>query len=901
MRPVTDPALLEQLDGVQSDSGLKPVQDPNLLAQLEGRPQVDFGNDFIGDLSRQTYKRLIGAKQLASAFTSPIDTAIHSLLPSTIQERIEQNEQKMKNNEDIIIDSIRQGEKDRGLAALPAAFLDPVNAIPLGAIDKATKLGRAGQAALAGGKFGVISGALEPQKQGESRLDDIATQGLLGGVLGGVTQPILDVASQGIKGLGQYLFKVNPEKISQMESVGMNPTIQATTERPWVAQAANVLENIPGVGRAFKKTAEGYEDVAANTLKNAGLRGVIQPEDAGRTLESGLRNTYGITDLNEEAAWNALEQAFPPTSLVEASNVVGTIGALSKAIPEGKGLTQQQITEQATSPVLTQARKAFEPPPPQVIAPEKSSLDLYLSGQPRPAPLIVDKEAEELAKRTTTYGALNQARKDVFAKAKDLGVTQPGLAGEESGKASSLYGAFKSDVRNQLEKEGIDTGLLDAADTATQAKKVVADKIDAYFGDIKKKVTPSGASFEVIKTNERTPETAFNKVISGLKKGGSELNELRQMLTPEENLVLTDGIYRHLSADDTGISKIKWADNYRKFSDEGRLAFANNDPKLKSSLDDLSSAIRNIRNIQGFDTAKSANRLITAGAVGTPTGLLSVMFGVHLGASGGLIAGVGSTFALSKALSKLMNDPVATKALADWTRLAPSKVGLARKGALNSLYKAIGDSQYLSDEDKQILIKANEQGTPNAPQTPTPAAPVTPPPALEPAPDKGAGNDIPLDIIKEEGLRLSAYKDQNNNITVGYGFNMDDDSARKRWEMAGIDAPFQDVKRGRVALTQEQADKLAQFSYKLAQDDARRIFPNFDKLSPNRQAALTNLSYQWGGTALGKNKDVILAIKNGRFNAAANRLARHPKAQDTSKRAKRIITMLAKDLPYDKV
>ncbi len=159
---------------------------------------------------------------------------------------------------------------------------------------------------------------------------------------------------------------------------------------------------------------------------------------------------------------------------------------------------------------------------------------------------------------------------------------------------------------------------------------------------------------------------------------------------------------------------------------------------------------------------------------------------------------------------------------------------------------------------------------------------------------------LPSDIEAEEGLRLKPYKDTRGKTTVGIGFNMDNPSARKIWSEAGIKAPFQAVKQGRQALTEAEAKKLAQKSYEIAQNDTKRLYPNFNKLSKNRQAALTNLSYQLGGPKLAEFDKANKAIRNGKFDIAAKHLALSAWAKQTPERAKRIIAMLKEDKPYGK-
>lgn len=1020
---------------------------PSPIDEEEPPAPTGLEDSFTGDIQRAAAGRVIGAAQLGDTLSdyNPVDWLVKKILPEKMIQENEGKKRVFRENLSDVANQLQYEQAQRGIKGLPGAILgDPLTYVPIGgAINAPTKLGRAGQAAKNAGLFGVAGGLTDPLTEEQNRGTHALMQGGLSAATGAVMQPAIDLVSTGVRKLGNAIFAPNAEKIAQIDEAAkliqdpeiakhMKPTIQAVTDKPWVSATANVMENVPFAGREFKKTAQGYEAAANELASQAGLRGVVQPEDAGRAINDMIQRKEAIP-LEQEIQDIAMRKAREGANLrnvVPAPQITEEQAGKSIAQGMGRKLGADIGLASRIREDVIKAEQGVKVPVPDILALRSkiplAGVDDTLLKQ---AQAFLDKNAiwDEIQnkkyinadtlyqlkgligkattpKEATTGKYIYAALKDAegqLARAADqqnkgavsslidkyganhtpeqIAQFEQQLYGRTPGTAAGTSVSQATDEFNQLFREGMDykknllnkftkepieqagrevyaqkplESTFQAAHSALQATPSLFDEVASslttprqknvfsanmiklaggdiantdqwvksytklpernrlslVYGDkaLKNELDNLATRLSAIpekptlptplldKFGKKSPEKVFTTIASDLQTGGTELANLRNSLTPQENLSLTDGLFRHYAQDEHGLSKIKWAKAFRSMTDEGKIAFANNDPQLALELNKFADAVGNLEKVQGFDRVKGVGRFVASSGVASAPGILALLTGIHLG---GAYIGGGATIA---ALSKVMNDPNIVRAITDYAKLAPTKLSLDKRVAIQAINKAISASSYLNEDEKNDLINLNQE-SPNAPQTPTPTAPVTPPPALEPAPDKGAGNDIPLDIIKEEGLRLSAYKDQNNNITVGYGFNMDDNSARKRWEMAGIDAPFQDVKRGRVALTQEQADKLAQFSYKLAQDDARRIFPNFDKLSPNRQAALTNLSYQWGGTALGKNKDVILAIKNGRFNAAANRLARHPKAQDTSKRAKRIITMLAKDLPYDKV
>ena len=717
-----------------------PTPDEGLWGKVKGlaNDAVSADSGFLGDIARGATKRVVGLAQAGSDINqyNPGAMLADWIASKTI------GEDKAKGANEIYQDALAMTAKDlqqesakRGFSGLPGEIVgDPLTwLMPSGEINATTKLGRAGQAAVNAGAMGVAGGATDPLTEEQNRLEHTLGQGAVSALFGGVTQPILDTGGQLVRKGANKLFNPNIDKLKALEDAGMEPSMQAITDSPWVKTAANVMENVPVAGRKFRQTAEGYEKVANQALADANLSGAVQPEDAGRAIEEGLRKAYESSDANEIAKWEALRQAFPYTTPIAAKETSQVINDIGLNTPISKGLTEEQVTAKTASPVLEKARMAF---------PAKA-------------------EDGVIASPYTTYGALDQARKDVFAKAKDLGATQPGTAGEATAEAAKLYGAFKNDIRNQMDKSGIDTNLLDEADKATQVRSTIADKIDNYFGGIRKKVS---GGFEITKANEKTPEAAFGKVASSLNKGGSELSELRGVLTPDENQALTDGLFRHFSKTDDGLSKIEWAKNYSGLTDEAKLAFANNNPALKDSFDKLSNAINVVQKVQGFDKAKGVNRILAQG-VFSGTGMLSLMFGIHLGAG---LTGAATFAGLSGLMSKVMNDPKIVESIAYATRLMPTKFGNARKMALQAINKSIQMSPMLNEQEKQKALELNNQNF-----TPKDLPPVRDPKNIDDMIDKNPSDSNFEKVMPKIRQIEGGYnaKDPVTGMPVNYGID----------------------------------------------------------------------------------------------------------------------------------
>jgi len=163
----------------------------------------------------------------------------------------------------------------------------------------------------------------------------------------------------------------------------------------------------------------------------------------------------------------------------------------------------------------------------------------------------------------------------------------------------------------------------------------------------------------------------------------------------------------------------------------------------------------------------------------------------------------------------------------------------------------------------------------------------------------GKQSSIAPDIMQAEGVKDKVYKDTEGYKTIGIGFNMDSPNAKKVWQQAGIQTNFDDAINGRVKLTEDEINSLANTSYQIAENDAKSLVKNFDKLSDNRKAAVVQLSYQLGGPRLANFKTTLAAINAGNFKAAARQLQNSKLAKQTPERAQKIARMLAEDKPFE--
>lgn len=501
------------------------------------------------------------------------------------------------------------------------------------------------------------------------------------------------------------------------------------------------------------------------------------------------------------------------------------------------------------------------------------------------------------------FFAANELRREKLAPLEDL--TERG-AGEKlismAQKEPEQFGSVLSKIENPLRKEQITSathtsmgggeGQFNPAKWAqefttlppeSQALLGGKDALDAANKIIERmtKLADLEKSTSKLIGEGVGQGTAADRVIANAIKNPDLHAKLMDMLPANVQESVRSGTINNMGGGAKQFNLVKFADSYfddKNVSDATRKWIGKNDPEMIKNQRAIAQAIKNRSGTVGFAGKKE-------------TSLLNSQLGL-----GGLAKGLLGTGSLGVAsllttgsFSRLMTDPQALKVMAGMSKLSDN----VRSPAAAALVQ----------EFNQIVNKYQQEESPD--RTKTTITPPTPA-KIQGTYEKeqeggGAGNDkLSPDIVHAEGLRLKAYSDHLGNKTVGYGFNMDDPSARKRWAEAGLKTPFQAVKRGRLAITPQEAKQLANYSYKIAANDAKKLYPNFSKLSKNRQQALINMSYQMGLTNLSGFKDANKAIANGRFNAAVRHFAKSRWVRQTPERAKKILTMLWKDVPYDK-
>lgn len=127
-----------------------------------------------------------------------------------------------------------------------------------------------------------------------------------------------------------------------------------------------------------------------------------------------------------------------------------------------------------------------------------------------------------------------------------------------------------------------------------------------------------------------------------------------------------------------------------------------------------------------------------------------------------------------------------------------------------------------------------------------------------------------LDQLKrDEGLRLTPYKDSVGKVTIGYGRNLDD---------AGI--------------SQYEADLLLQHDITNASQDLRGALPWTEGLDEARRGVLLNMAFNMGIHRLLGFKITLAMVQSGDYDKAADEMLDSKWAEQVGARAHRLAVQM---------
>lgn len=147
----------------------------------------------------------------------------------------------------------------------------------------------------------------------------------------------------------------------------------------------------------------------------------------------------------------------------------------------------------------------------------------------------------------------------------------------------------------------------------------------------------------------------------------------------------------------------------------------------------------------------------------------------------------------------------------------------------------------------------------------------------------------------DEGCKQYSYKDTRGNVTVGFGFNMDDASSRAQWGKADVHENFDLVYNKSVPISMESAWSLLTVCIKNCEDELRSILHDYESMPQDVQYALINLIFNLGMHKFLTFDTFLNRIRVNNFEGAAKDLEGTLWYKEVPNRAKRVCSLLRGD------
>jgi hypothetical protein len=465
------------------------------------------------------------------------------------------------------------------------------------------------------------------------------------------------IVKQTAKGMG-----IDKGRIAQLEAAGMPVNVPAASNSPMIKRAANQMAELPG-GSALRSSMDDAFNAAEKSIKSLGFKGQATPSTAGQAVNKALNRWQAESVAKFNQADDALKALVPDDA---PANVSDDIASSIKAITSDKGLTARQIAERANHPAIKELDNLMR--------------DASANGG------------------QVSVGALKEAR----TKIGDMRFN-PLIPNKQDAIAKRAYGALSETLKGAAKEVGGD----DAARLMERRNRLYSlymDENKNYVAKLQKKLGD-------------TPEAIYQKLTSGDKIGASQTKRILGKLDADEMETVRDAwIYQKGGGDQFSISK--WANEYRKLSDDAKSAFFKGDNAALKAHNTLIDAIENYQDVGRFanfsgTAPASINPLVkiaSAGAGGgAGLGVLTGAISIPALITSGVIS-LGSAFAVNKALSGIMASPKYTKILANALTKADKNPQAFSKAAA----RAFADfGVNLSEFDKATESQTPKQFTPD--------------------------------------------------------------------------------------------------------------------------------------------------------------------------------------------
>ena len=460
------------------------------------------------------------------------------------------------------------------------------------------------------------------------------------------------------------------QNISQMEGVGVTPTMGMATDKPSVQAAEGLLRIAPGARTSMQRTDDRFVDEIDQQIRTRvqDLAPRSKGEDAGRVVYDSIEGF--LREFKNRSA------------------------ALFDDIP----------IDDATATPARNTQEFFV----RRTTPTEGAENLSKALQPSQLKTLAGAFADDLADgKTIPYSALKQLRTTIGEK-----ITNSYMLDDMStGQYKELYAAITRDMEDLARKTDIASAKTDTPTSAMPAFKRANRFYNAGATRIESRLDPIMRG----RGGGKPPtEDVYQRVKAGVNRGGTNVRAIRRSMKPEDwkayqSAYLEDiskATAANQSVDAIGFDPNVFFRNYNNMSDGARAAMFGGPGGLQDALDDLSRVIEKQRRAK----EQMANPSRTGETVTSVAGLLGgagAVGGYALTLDPSYLLGLGSYVFGVKQLSRLMSDPKFVKWVAKTPNMRNPEDLRAHAGRLTALY-ANADDRTKADVQSFARLVTNE-------------------------------------------------------------------------------------------------------------------------------------------------------------------------------------------------
>lgn len=472
-------------------------------------------------------------------------------------------------------------------------------------------------------------------------------QSLLAGAAGGAGQGVGELAGAAIPAGIRALTRGGAEGRAGMQSAigdaapfGTTPTLAQATGRGAFDTIESTLSKIPGgAGRIGKVVDKTTGKVASKIDDMARVGGEVSDEKAGLALQGGIEDFVARFKSKSHHLFENITKAVGPDTVARADDTMAAFGKLTSPI---KGL--ERTGEELSDPFIKRLATKFGD-------------DLAESGGAVP------------------FSSLQELRSSVGQKLGEAGL----MPDFSKGQLKQLYGALSDDIGRA------------AADAGEEATKAFT-RANKFYRSGAKRMEDTLAPL----VKAKTPEKAFNALMSGAKSGPTQIRKVYRSLTKQQQDAVTGSVIKRMGTALPGQQGAEGgAFSFRHFLTEWNkvdrvsrdvMFSRGSSPNFGSDLEALARYAERVgKSSQAFanPSGTAAGNLSTGMAVAAAGSPLAAPIVGSMALYTPFVIGAGVLGANTAA--RLITSPMVVKWLAQGTRLNPSGIPahLAKLGAIS--------------------------------------------------------------------------------------------------------------------------------------------------------------------------------------------------------------------------